>query len=404
MLRRPAWRTALTPIFLAFVSLAIAVGLWVAVSEADNPGKQAVFSGGIEVHAVNVPAGQAVASIVQPVVSFKVDASDSTFSKLTTADFRAEVDLSRMTQSTADLVVIGRVVSNKNVKIVDISPPVVSVSLEAESSKVVPVVVTRVGVPPQGYSVPAMDAQPSTVRITGAASRVALVEHADADVNLTGVRVQNTRQYPLTARDLRGADIRGVRIDPANADIRVSVVQQEITQVVTVVPQVQGSVADGYNLVGVAVDPPSVAVSGPLEVMQAVTFLTTEPIDAGGLSRDLQRTVRVRVPAGIQATRDTINVRLSVKPALGEIQMAVAPQVSGLSEALKATIQIPSITVRLRGEVPTLKAIQPGAVKATLNVQGLDEGVHVVNVSLTLPEGATLSSMDPQQVPVVLRK
>lgn len=401
---RPGLRSTLTPIFLAFVSLVIAVVLWVAVSEADNPGKEAVFSGGIEVHAVNVPAGQAVSNIRQPVVSLKVSASDSTLSKLTTADFRAEVDLSRVTTPTADLVVIARVVGGKNVQIVDVSPSVVTVTLESETSKLVPVVVTRVGVPPQGYSVPTVDAQPSQVRVTGATSLVTLVEHADADVNLTGVRVGNTRQYTLIPRDLRGADIRGVRIEPANADIRISVVQQEVTQVIAVVPQVQGSVADGYNLLSVSADPPAIAISGPLEVMQALSFITTEPVDAGGLQKDLQRPARLRLPAGVQSTRDSVNVSLRVRPAVGEISTAVVPTITGLSESLKATVQTPSVNVRMRGELPTLRSLAPGAVKAVLQLNGLDEGVHVVNVSLTLPEGTTLVSVDPPQVPVVLRK
>jgi YbbR domain-containing protein len=309
-----------------------------------------------------------------------------------------------VTQSTADLVVLARVVSNKNVQIVDVSPAVVNVTLEAETSKLVPVVVARVGVPPQGYTIPTIDAQPSQVRVTGATSLVTLVEHADADVNLTGVRVSNTRQYALVPRDIRGADIRGVRIDPANADIRITAVQQEITQVISIVPQVQGSVADGYNLVAVAADPPAIAISGPLDIMQAVAFISTEPVDAGGLQKDLQRTARVRLPAGVQATRDTVNVRLRVVPAQGEIAIAVVPVVQNLGENLKATVQTPSINARLRGELPTLRALPPGAIKATLNLQGLDVGVHVVNVSLTLPEGVTLVLADPPQVPVVISK
>jgi len=181
------------------------------------------------------PGGQAVASIRSPVVSLRISASESVLSKLSTSDFRAEVDLSRISQSSADLVVIGRVVSNKNVQIIDITPSVVTVTLEAETSKVVPVVAARVGTPPQGYTVPQVEPQPPQVRVSGATSLIGLVEHADADVNLTGVRVGSTRQYALTARDARGADIRGVRIEPANADIRVSVVQQEVTQVIAVV-------------------------------------------------------------------------------------------------------------------------------------------------------------------------
>jgi hypothetical protein len=46
----------------------------------------------------------------------------------------------------------------------------------------------------------------------------------------------------------------------------------------------------------------------------------------------------------------------------------------------------------------------PSAVKATITVTGLDEGVHVVNVSLTIPDNTLLVLVDPPQVAVVLRR
>ena len=35
------------------------------------------------------------------------------------------------------------------------------------------------------------------------------------------------------------------------------------------------------------IDPPAIAVSGPLEIIQALSFVSTEPVDVGGLQKDL---------------------------------------------------------------------------------------------------------------------
>jgi YbbR domain-containing protein len=406
-MRRPnrgSLRRAITPVFLAIISLVAAFALWIAVTQSDNPSRPAVFGAGIEVRAVNVPAGLAVASIRAPVVSLRVRASDDTLSELTTADFRAEVDLSNLRQTSADQVVILRVVSDKRVEIVEVSPPVVTVVLEPETTKVVPVVPSRIGSPPSGYAVPQVDPSPGTVRVSGATSLVQLVESAVADINLTGVRVSSVRQIPLAARDGRGAEIRGVRIEPSIVDVRVGVQQLEVTQVISVQASLQGSVADGYNLIGVGVDPAAIAVSGPIEIIQAISFLSTEPLDVGGLQKDLLRTARLRLPAGVQATRDNVNVRLRILPANGEVAVAVAPNVTGLGEGLRATLQTSSITVKVRGEVPTLKALSAGSIRATVSAAGLDEGVHVLTAVVSVPEGATLASIEPTQVAVVLRR
>ena len=341
-MRRPAQGTIrrwITPIFLALLSLISAFALWLAVTETDNPTRAAVFGAGIEVKAVNVPAGLAVASIRAPVVSLRVRADDNTLSKLTAADFRAEVDLSNLRQTNADQVVILRVVGDKKVEVVEVSPPVVNVILEPETTKIIPVVPNRIGSPPLGYTAPSVDPSPGNVRVTGASSLVQLVESAVADVNLTGVRVASVRQVPLAARDARGAEIRGVRVEPSIADVRVGVLQQEVTQVIPVQAGLQGSVADGYNLVGVGVDPPAIAVSGPVEIIQALTSISTEAVDVGGLQKDLLRSARLRLPAGVQATRDTVNVRLRIVPAVGEIAITVAPNVTGLGEGLRATLR-----------------------------------------------------------------
>jgi YbbR domain-containing protein len=405
--RRPVQgsiRRWVTPIFLAIVSFVAAFVLWLAVTETDNPTRAALFGAGIEVRAVNVPAGFAVSTIQAQVVSIRVRADDDTLSKLTASDFRAEIDLSNLRQASADQVVIMRVVGDKKVEIVEVSPPVVTVVLEPETTKVVPVLPNRVGSPPLGYAVPTVDPSPGSVRVTGATSLVQRVENAVAEVNLTGTRVSTVRQVPLVARDARSGEIRGVRVEPANADVRVNVVQQEVTQVIAVQAALQGSVADGYNLIGIGVDPPAIAVSGPIEILQALTAIPTEPLDVGGLQKDLLRSARLRLPAGVQATRDTVNVRLRIAPAQGEVALTVAPNVTGLGEGLRSTLQTSSITVKVRGEMPTLRGLTPGQVRATVSAAGLDEGVHVLTAVIAVPEGVTLASIEPTQVAVILRR
>lgn len=400
----PPWRRIATPIALALLSLVSAIVLWIAVTDAENPNRVSVFSGGIEVQAVNVSEGLAVLSIREPNVSLRISADEATFRKLTTADFKAEVDLTGVGAGLAQQVVLARVASKRDIQIIEISPAFVTVSLETAATKQVPVQPNLIGSPPQGYSVASVDPSPAVVRVTGAASLVQLVSGAVADINLTGLRANLEQQLTLSPRDARGADLRGVRIEPTNAEIRVTITQQEVTLPLTIVPQVQGSVADGYNLVAIATDPPAIAAAGPLELLQAVSYLTTEPIDASGLRADLTRTVRLRLPAGLQSTRDSVTVRLKVVAAQGEVALAVAPQVSGLAEGLRASLQTSSLTVRLQGDLPTLRSLQPGSVKATVSADGLDEGVHVLDAALGIPDGVQVTSVDPRQVVVVLRR
>jgi YbbR domain-containing protein len=401
----PQWRRVATPIALAALSLLTAIVLWVAVTDAEDPNRVDIFSGAIEVRPVNIGEGLAVANIREAVVSFRVSASEDEFNRLTVNDFRAEVDLSgqRQTGTPIELRVTPRVVGGRDVEVVEVLPPFVSVTLEPSTSKLVPVLANVIGSPPQGFSYSGVEPNPASVRVTGAISNVQLVASASADVNLTGRRASLDEQFRLSPRDAQGADIRGVSVDPANADIKVNITQREVTLPLTIVPPVQGSVADGYNLAGISVEPAAVAVSGPLELLQALSFLTTETIDLSGLRADATRSVRLRVPAGLQTTRDTVSVRVKVVPVDAEIAVTVAPQVTNVPENLRADVQTSSVTVKLRGELPVVQAAS-ATLRATVNAGGLQEGVHVLSPSINAPENVRVVSVEPQQVVVVLRR
>jgi YbbR domain-containing protein len=401
------WRLLITPLALGLTSLLAALALWVAVTEAQNPSRDGFFNGAIEIKAVNVPDGLAVASIREHNVTLKISAPENTFKKLTTADFAAEVDLSGVRASSSDQRVVGRVVGRRDIEIIEVTPPVVTVSLEAVSTRTVPVQASLQGTPPQGFSLGDIEMSPTQVRITGADSLVKLVNSVSADVNLTGLRTAIRQQYTLVPRDARGADVRGVVIDPGTADLKVNILQQEVTLTLTVLPSVQGSVADGYNLASVAPDPVAISVSGPLDLLQALPSVSTETVDISGLRGDATKAgVRLRVPAGLQASRDSVTVKLHVVPATGRMAFAVAPNVIGVEGNLKVTsVQATSVTVTLAGDVPVLRALQPGVLRANISAAGLAEGVHSLAVTATSPsEAIQVVSVDPSQVVITLSR
>src|SRR6266545_1237619 len=315
----PQWRRTVTPIALAFMSLFSAIALWIAVTDAENPTRVAVFPGGVEVTAVNIPEGLAVKSISSN-VSFKVSASESTFKKLTISDFQAEVDLAAERRTTSDQVVTPRIIGHRgDVDVVEVSPAFVTVTLEQVASKQVPVQVNRVGTLPQGFSLAGVETNPPLVVVSGASSLIQLVDSAYADVNLTGLRASLLQQAPLTPRDARGADITRVSVRPGTADVRVNVSQLEVTLALTIVPPVQGIVADGFAITAISVEPQALQVSGPLEALQSLGTVSTDAIDVSGIRADLTRNVRLRLPASLQTTRDSVTVRIKVSPIPGEM-------------------------------------------------------------------------------------
>ena len=397
-----AWRRTVTPIALALTSLLAAIALWVAVTNEENPRSTFDFGGGIQVEAINVPQGLAVAGMSNNVVFVRVSATEETFSELTTADFVAEVNMSGERQPSSNKAISVRVVGRDDVGIVEVSPSSIEVLLDEETSKQVPVQINRQGATPQGIVVSAIEANPTTVTVTGAASLVERVESASADVNLTGLRVNQQQQYVLRARDISNVDLRPLLIQPSTADVRVLVSQIGVSRSVPVALQTRGHVAEGYNLVSWTAEPSTVTIEGPVQLVQAIGSIQTEEVDLGSLRANLTRSVQLQLPTGITTPRDTVNLTLIIEPSVGDWALAVAPVAENVPDGLQASFQTTSITVTIRGELPTLQRLAPGAIRAVLDLTGLEAGVHLMRPEISLPEEITLVSLDPEEVVVVL--
>ena len=395
----------MTPIALALVSLIAAVALWVAVTDAENPTTDEELPFTIPVDPVGVADGLAVYDLEPDAVVITVRATDETIDELTAANFRATVNMTgvRDTQSTQSIVVELVGVDADEASIVQVSSLFTQVVLEAEVTKTVPVQVNRLGSVAQGFTVTAIEPDPAEVTVIGPTSSVNLVESADADVNLTGIRSNLERQYELTPRDSGGAIQPRVRVEPSAATVNINVQQQETPQIVPILVDTQGEVANGYNIVDIDPDPRTILVRGPLELLQSLDFISTEPIDVSGASATITRSVALQVPTGVEAELPAVDVTIEIQPALGSRAITVVPTMLNIPSGLNAVPQTTSLTVRVSGPVPLLNELTPSDIQATVDATDLTEGVHSLPVRVEVPDGITLDAFEPAQAVIALR-
>ena len=398
-----AWRRTATPIALALVSLLAAIALWVAVTDAENPRNAYEYGGGLIVNTVNVPQGLAIAGLSENVVFIRVRATEEAFSELTTADFVAEVNMSGERQDSANKAVSVRVVGRDDIEIIDVSPSSIQVLLDDEASKQVPVQINRLGATPQGVVVASIETNPTTVTITGAASLINHAESASADINLTGLRVNQEQQFVLTVRDSSNVELRPLAIEPSTVDVRVTVTLTDVSRSVPVTLRTRGRVAEGYNLVSFSLDENSVTIEGPVQIVQALTSLDTEEFDLTGFNTGQTRSVRLRLPTGVTSQRKSVNVTFIIEPSVADWTLSIAPVAENVPEGLQPAFQSVKITVVIRGELPVLNRLVPGAIRAVVDIAGLQAGPHLLEPEIRLPEEISLVSMQPEEIIVVLQ-
>lgn len=395
---------------LAMLSVALAASLWVFVIDRENPTEVQTFNGSIPVKFVNVPNSLAVANASETTVRLRIEAPKSEINRLRPGDFEASANLGGFASGQVT-VSVDATSANGRVRVLDVNPPHIDVTLESLRSKEVPVKVALVGSPQQGFTAAGQSSEPTTATVSGPESLVALVDSVAAEVILTGVRANVSEdRVDLKPRDARGGEISRVKVNPETARVNVNLEQREFTRTFVVNPAIAGQPAAGYNVTGVSVDPGIVSVTGPLDVLQsidAVRGVATDEISIADARGDVVRTANLVLPAGARqqvaagGVAAPVRVTISVKPAKGEQTFRVVPQVRNVAGGLVVT-QADAVTVTLASEVPTLQAVTPESIVVIADAQGLAAGLHSIPMQITPPGGTTVVRSDPGELGIAL--
>ncbi len=390
---------------LAALSLALALSLWLFVTDKENPTEAQTFNSTILIEAVNVPGDLAVANMSEAGVRIRIEAPKSELDGLRADDFQAELNLDGLPPGTRGVPVDVRP-PNSRISVVSITPERVDVTLENRRTKVVPVRISQVGSPVTGFVVVDERADPETATVTGPESLVALVDSAVAVVNLAGQRVSLVDDpVELEPRDARDGGISRVAVTPITADVTVELEQREYTLQFAVNPVVSGQPAAGYNVGGIRVEPRLVNVTGSLELLQsidAVRGLLTDEISVADAREDVIRTVEIDLPAGATVPgSSSVSVTIDISPARGEFSFRVVPQIRNMADGLAVTLAGP-IAVTLIGDIPVLEDLTATSIVATIDAQGLREGLYALPVVVTAPPGTTITLVDPQELGVAI--
>ncbi len=392
---------------LALLSLALSTTLWVFVTDQENPPRTDVLGARIAVRAVNVPEGLALAGGSLGTVSIRISAREDLFSDLDAGDFRAVVDLANALPGTNEVSVEAEVDDrlSDDVAIVAVSPSSVTVTLVTLVSQTVPVRVNITGDPPIGFEAEDPVVDPVQVTVSGPDALVRQVAQVEADVNLAGATVSLTRTFQLEPRTASGSTIDGVTLDPDSALVNVNIQQTVFERLITVRPSVAGSVASGYQVTGIEASPPQVLVVGTLEALQALLFVETEEVDVGGAASDVTRTALLRLPPDVSAPgQPSVVVTVSVAAARGEAEYGKVPQVTGLANDLRAVVNTPTVTLRVQGPLPALRALRLRDITVSVNGAGLGPGVYSLRPDIQLPPGIELVSYTPTEVTVTVSR
>lgn len=177
-----------------------------------------------------------------------------------------------------------------------------------------------------------------------------------------------------------------------------------------VVARVGGRVAPGYTVHGpTVVEPDSVLVRGPAEVLETIEYVKTEVFDISGREDMVTRRVPLTLHEACQAIPPEVTVRVTIEPVIARTFKDLPIQVLRSRGVEIARLEPEKGSVAVSGPASVVESLSPEDLRVTIEARGLPpEGTYTLMASVELRreavEGAiSIEPVRPEKFEVELK-
>ncbi|MDL1901466.1 hypothetical protein FBR02_11910, partial [Anaerolineae bacterium CFX9] len=318
------------------------------------------------------------ASTLTSTASVQLRAQRSVRQLLAADDITVYADLSGLGPGTFTVPLSARVARDRRATVAGISPSQITVTLEVQESRLVPVRLVISAPPPLVVSAGTPQHEVRQVTVSGPSSRVERVVEAVGTLDLSAQRETFVGDVRLVPLDSEGNEIREVILEPQVILGRVEIEPNSEIREVRVQPNPVGELPEGYVLTSFDYEPRIVYISGSVEALSTLagTLLTT-PIDLSGKTSSFQEQVTVQLPNSelVIVTGGTITVTVgidtqTVTRQFDRVDIEFINSRSDLEYRLDPT----EVSVLVTGPQPLLNDLTEEDVRVLVDVGGLQAG------------------------------
>ena len=388
---------------LKIVSAVFAVILWTVIVNIYDPNTSYTFSN-ITVQLVNTQSLTEKNYTFEVVdggkISVTVSGPKSVVTDLKTSDIAATADLSKVTAFTdyvdiqVQVVKDGQVLNN-----VEAVPrtSALKLSIENRDTNTYAVNVNTTGTPANGYAVASTTTSPTYIKVTGPTSLVEGVASVGVNVDVSGAKGTVNTQSDINMYDSDGNIIANEELEMSSETADV-IVEMARTKTVPVVVKTSGTPSQDCVVTGTSLSQTSVVISGQQEALSKIDNITipSTAVSVDGLSEDKTYTFKLTdyVPSGVKIVSDSrlqVTVKISKASTKTVHISSDAIKIENVSSGYNAVIEGTGIDVIISGTGTILENISATDITCNVNAAGLSAGTHSVDVSVSVPDGCSVS-------------
>lgn len=294
---------------IRLIAIFMAVLLWVYVANEQNPVSSHTYQ--IPLAVQGKPEGYVLSGLPGK-VSVKAKSPRNLSVTLGVSDFTAQVDLSGIREGEQQLPV--QVTAPPGVEVFQITPRVVKVEADKITQKSVPVTLSLKGEVAQGFVRGTPVLQPQAVTLEGPGKLLAGINSVGVAVDLSGVEGDLIRKMTVQT------GVKGVTVSPNRVVVTVPVTSLPVRDLPVRV-ELTGSPAEGYLAGEVVVQPAAVRVTGPRQIIDALTEVSAHAVDISGATEDVIREVGLVLPNGVTSLQSKqVEIAVDIVPQVTEPQ------------------------------------------------------------------------------------
>lgn len=395
------------------LSMAISILLWSYVMGDINPSTMKQLIGmSVSVEGLE-DENLVITSDMDPTVDVRISGRRNDIYEIRRNDMSFSVDLSGYDEGTHTVEVeLETNIRGTNADI-DYSPKEIEVKIERVVSKSFGIELQSTGNFPSGMDENTLQIQEREVAVKGIRSRVDSVSKVVANLNVSGIRSDQTASADLVALDRNGKEVQGVELSIKTVNVKV---QRANIKKAKVAPKIVGELPEGYELVETKVSPLEVRFIEKVGT-EAIEQMETAEIDISGMTESVDVQSELLIPEGIELLDDSkVNISFIIEKTLLPEEDEEEDEVEktfeyGLSEVdmlnmpeelelLKMGETPQSITVTLIGNGEEIDTLLKGDLKLSADFTEITEaGEYTVAINVDgVPDGARVSSINPESL------
>jgi YbbR domain-containing protein len=243
------------------------------------------------------------------------------------------------------------------------------------------------------------------VRVRGTSTSLGRLTTGDVKAVIDVATARPGRNWFHVSPDLVSAPF-GVEVSYAGPATVPLNFERQLTRTVPVKPDVEGDAAPGYEVRGVTVEPATVEVIGPESELRELAGAATEPIELKASAVPIRERVAIAIlnsEARLRSPQEAI-VTVDIRPVRTERSVAGVPvRMQQLQANQRAQSAPPNVSVTVRGDGETLRALGAGDIEASVDLKGLGAGRYTLPVRVAPSRLFGVVRVDPPQVNVTIR-